>query len=222
MGFSAATVPSIVARYVLGMNPEVIGIAMEQLIPAGALGPEAVTLDVGAYLVAHASGLVLVDTGMDATGQALDLALADAGASWSDVSDVVITHGHPDHIGALGHVRQVAPAASVLARPADELMDAAPLLDGDLVGTLRAVATPGHTLGHVSLVDQDRGVLLVGDCLGTVNGELVRAPERFTADPEQAEQSLHRLAQLRGARMLFAHGPELDRPWEALDALIDH
>jgi glyoxylase-like metal-dependent hydrolase (beta-lactamase superfamily II) len=72
----------------------------------------------------------------------------------------------------------------------------------------------------VSLVDESRGLLLVGDCLGVVGGELVRAPARFTSDAAGAEQSLRRLRDLRGSRMLFAHGPEISRPWEALDALL--
>lgn len=44
-------------------------IVMEHRIRAGARGPEPVQLDVRAYLVAHASGVILVDTGMDAVGQ---------------------------------------------------------------------------------------------------------------------------------------------------------
>jgi glyoxylase-like metal-dependent hydrolase (beta-lactamase superfamily II) len=202
------------------MSPDIVGVPMEHVIPAGALGPEPVKLDVRAYLVPHESGLVLVDTGMDASGQALDLALAQCGASWTDVSHLVITHAHPDHVGAVDHVRQVAPGASLLAGPEEAIPEVQPLSDGGVVGSLRAFATPGHTPGHLSLLDESRGVVLVGDCVGTADGELARAPERFTADPEQAEQSLHRLLVLRGARMLFGHGPEMSNPWEALDALL--
>jgi glyoxylase-like metal-dependent hydrolase (beta-lactamase superfamily II) len=202
------------------MSADIIEVPMELLIPAGQMGPEPVKLDIRAYLVPHDAGLVLVDTGMDPTGTALDDALSQRGASWSDVSDVVLTHGHPDHTGAVDHVRQVAAGASVLASPMEAMAGTEPLPEGAVVGTLRAVATPGHTAGHLSLLDESRGVLLVGDCLGSMNGELVRAPERFTADLEQAEQSLHRLRDFRGARMLFAHGPEVSRPWDALDALL--
>jgi glyoxylase-like metal-dependent hydrolase (beta-lactamase superfamily II) len=202
------------------MTEDIVDVPMEHVIPAGMLGPESVKLDVRAYLAPHAAGLVLVDTGMDASGAALDQALERLGAAWSDVSQVVITHGHPDHTGAVDHVRQVAPGAGILAGPQDGLPDAAPVSHGDVVGGLRVIATPGHTPGHVSLLDESRGVLLVGDCLGSRDGELSRAPEQFTADPDQAEQSLHGLLTYRGARMLFGHGPELSRPWDALDALL--
>jgi glyoxylase-like metal-dependent hydrolase (beta-lactamase superfamily II) len=96
-----------------------------------------------------------------------------------------------------------------------------PLADRDVIGPLRVFASPGHTPGHLSFADEERGVLLVGDCLGVVAGRLVRAPERFTADLEVAEQTLRSLLVWRGARMLFAHGPELASPWDELDTLLE-
>jgi glyoxylase-like metal-dependent hydrolase (beta-lactamase superfamily II) len=202
------------------MSATIIAIPMEHVIPAGILGPDPMTVNVRAYLVPHETGLTLVDTGLEPGGDALDLALADAGASWTDVSDVVITHAHPDHVGALDHVRVAAPKARVHANPAERMAGTLPLSDGDTVNSLRAIATPGHTEGHLSLIDESQSALLVGDCLGVVDGQLVRAPAQFTADGEQAEQSLHHLRSLRGSRMLFAHGHELTQPWAALDALL--
>jgi glyoxylase-like metal-dependent hydrolase (beta-lactamase superfamily II) len=196
-------------------------IVMEHRIPAGALGPGPVQLDVRAYLVAHASGVILVDTGMDAGGRALDAALGEAGAAWPDVSHVLISHTHRDHVGALDHVRQAAPAAAVMASPAEGLPGLSPLADRDVIGPLRVFASPGHTSGHLSFVDEERGVLMVGDCVGVVAGRLVRAPERFTADLEVAEQTLRSLLVWRGARMLFAHGPELASPWDELERLLE-
>ena len=150
-------------------------IVMGHRIPAGALGPEPVQLDVRAYLVAHASGVILVDTGMDAGGLALDAALGEAGAAWPDVSHVLITHAHRDHVGALDHVRQAAPAAAVMASAVEGLPGLSPLADRDVIGPLRVFASPGHTPGHLSFADEERGVLLVGDCVGVVGGRLVRA-----------------------------------------------
>ena len=90
-----------------------------------------------------------------------------------------------------------------------------------MVGPLRVVASPGHTPGHVCFLDDARGALFVGDCLGTVAGRLGRGPQQFTADPQVAEQTLHSLLALRGCRMLFGHGPELADPWNELDALLE-
>ena len=196
-------------------------ILMEHVLPAGVLGPDETILDIRAYLVPHHTGLTLVDTGMARSGHALDQALSDAGAAWTDVSEVVITHAHPDHTGALGHVRTSAPHAQVFTHPAEGLDDTQPLLDGETVGRLRAFATPGHTAGHLCLLDEGTSAVLLGDCLMVLDGRLVRAFAQFTVDAAQAERSLHRLRGLRGARMLFSHGPEITQPWDELDVLLD-
>ena len=41
------------------------------------------------------------------------------------------------------------------------------------------------------------------------------------ADLAVAEMSIRRLLDFRGARMLFAHGPEIADPWTALDSLLE-
>ncbi|MCY7396835.1 MAG: hypothetical protein LH468_11940 [Nocardioides sp.] len=66
------------------MSAEIIAVPRQHQIPAGAMGPDPVTLDVRAHLVPCETGLVLVDTGMDLSGEAIDNALVAAGASWSD------------------------------------------------------------------------------------------------------------------------------------------
>lgn len=195
------------------MATQIISIRMEESVPAGIMGPMPVTLDIRAYLVPHDSGFVLVDTGMDTSGSALDAALDAVGASWSEVSDIVLTHGHADHTDALPHARSMAPGAAVHANALELIDGTEPLVDGQLVGSLRVIATPGHTPGHLSLYDNARDTLLVGDCLG-------RGPEEFTEDLVQAEKSLHRILEFRGARMLLGHGSVVERSWDALDELL--
>jgi glyoxylase-like metal-dependent hydrolase (beta-lactamase superfamily II) len=193
-------------------------VVMPLTLPPGLAGPDAVEMDVRAFLVAGGDRVVLVDTGMDATGAHLDAGLDQLGASWADVSDVVITHHHPDHIGGLDHVRARAPQATMWS--GDDLPDARSVGEGDRIGALRVISTPGHTPGHISLVDEQQGDVLVGDCVGTVAGRLQRAPAVFTADAAVAERSLHRLAEIGGRRLLCAHGPEVADPWTALAALL--
>jgi glyoxylase-like metal-dependent hydrolase (beta-lactamase superfamily II) len=92
--------------------------------------------------------------------------------------------------------------------------------DGDRVGPLRVLATPGHTPGHVCLVVEDTGDVFVGDCVGTFGADLQPAPAVFTADSAEADRSLRKLADLGGRRMYFSHGAEIENPWAALSALI--
>jgi glyoxylase-like metal-dependent hydrolase (beta-lactamase superfamily II) len=43
--------------------------------------------------------------------------------------------------------------------------------DGELYGSLRCFATPGHTPGHFSFLDERDGTLYTGDAMVTVGGK---------------------------------------------------
>lgn len=191
---------------------------MSLQLPPGIAGPGAVDVDVRAFLISEGGRLILVDTGMRADGTDLDAALAEAGASWTDISDVLLTHHHPDHIGGLDHVADRALHAAVWS--GDRVPRSRQVSDGDRVGPLRVLATPGHTPGHVCLVVEDTGDVFVGDCVGTFGADLQPAPAVFTADSAEADRSLRKLADLGGRRMYFSHGAEIENPWAALSALI--
>jgi glyoxylase-like metal-dependent hydrolase (beta-lactamase superfamily II) len=170
---------------------------------------------------------------------------------------VVITHAHPDHVGAVDALvarvpglellvgarearflagdRSLDPserpdasaklrggAATVRARPARLLAD------GDRVGALRAVASPGHTPGHLAFVDERDGTLYAGDALHTVGRMLVSGTFawRFPVSPfvtwhrPTAVASAERLRALGPARVAAGHGPVVEAPDRALAAAI--
>jgi glyoxylase-like metal-dependent hydrolase (beta-lactamase superfamily II) len=56
---------------------------------------------INVYLVRLADGYLLIDCGMDtdACFQALARGMEAAGAGWSDISEILLTHVHPDHMG---------------------------------------------------------------------------------------------------------------------------
>lgn len=96
------------------------------------------------------------------------------------------------------------------------------LEDGDLLpvdgGELRVVHTPGHTPGHICLVDERRGVLLTGDhVLPRITPNVGRHP---LSDPRPLGDYLRSLDRLRSfdeARILPGH----EWPFEGLAARID-
>ncbi|GBF08095.1 beta-lactamase domain-containing protein [Deinococcus aerius] len=84
-----------------------------------------------------------------------------------------------------------------------------PLHDGevlDLAGGVRVVATPGHTVGHLSLFVVQDGVLISGDALTSSGGQLHGPMERATPDMGQARESVRKLAGLPVTAVLTYHG----------------
>lgn len=90
----------------------------------------------------------------------------------------------------------------------------------DLPGRPVAVHTPGHTRGHVALHLPDRGALVAGDALITV--DLWDGTDRgaqhihpaFDLDPDQARRSLDRLVPLDAEVVVTGHG----RPYRGTPA----
>ena len=62
-------------------------------------------------------------------------------------------------------------------------MPATFVAEGELYGSLRCLATPGHTPGHFSFLDERDGTLLAGDALVTMGGELRTAADATSYFP---------------------------------------
>ena len=132
------------------------------------------------YLVAAGPGGdgFLVDAGgpiapLVAAAESLDVA----------VTHVLLTHHHHDHVAELAGVVDRWPGANVLAHPEERVPGTTGVLMPDeelVIGglTVRALHTPGHTAGMLSLLVE--GQVFTGDTLfrGSVGG--VRAPGHTT------------------------------------------
>ena len=160
-------------------------------------GPWSDPVPIHCWAIEHDGRLLLVDTGETATArnvpfarfevtreQELPAALAAAGLSLDDVSEVVLTHHHGDHVDGLIHARArtrinddelrfVATAfprmmRHVLRQPLPPRFAPEPFtLDSGPFGAFKrsralsgdgrivAVETPGHTPGHVSVICVD-------------------------------------------------------------------
>jgi hydroxyacylglutathione hydrolase len=137
------------------------------------------------YLVAAGPGSegFLVDAG-GPVGPLLSKAADDD----IEITHVLLTHHHHDHVADLAAVKDRFPDAAVLIHPAErELVDGVTgeLVPGDELEigglTVRALHTPGHTRGMLSLL-VDGSDVFTGDTLfkNSVGG--VRAPGHTTYD----------------------------------------
>ena len=207
---------------------------------------------INAYLVREDDGLTLIDTGIGGTAPDILKAAQQLG---QPIRRIALTHAHGDHVGSLDALRAALPEAeiSISGRDArllagDRTLDSGEPPDklrggylvtqtrpdrllraGDRVGSLRVVASPGHTPGHVAFFDERGGDLIAGDALVTAGGPHVAGVLhlRFPISPfatyhrPLALDSARKLRDLRPARLAVGHGPVLERPAGAMARAIE-
>ncbi len=172
--------------------------------------------------------VVAIDSGVLGAESAVWECLAAEGLTPAALKLLVLTHSHPDHIGAARRLQEASGCR--IAAPAAErtwIEDVAlqqrqrpvpgfdtfvagsvrvdeELADGALVGTsgLRALATPGHSVGSTSLLLEGDGVLFSGDAIPQPGGMPVYEDVAATA------RSLQRLLVLPGLRVLLSSWDE--------------
>ena len=127
----------------------------------------------------------------------------DAHPGWQ-LTDIVVTHHHPDHIGGVAQLK-AATGARVLGPALENIpqRDVA-LEDGQHIEVLgldwQVLHVPGHTLGHIAYfhADPQRPLLLCGDTLFAAGcGRL------FEGTPQQMHHSLSRLAALPEQTLVY-------------------
>ena len=87
--------------------------------------PNTTLADVNAYLIQGQNGWLLVDTGWD-TRQALaalESQLGKIGVGFDSLSQIIITHFHPDHFGLAGKLKQLSNAKVALHQLEKDFID---------------------------------------------------------------------------------------------------
>jgi glyoxylase-like metal-dependent hydrolase (beta-lactamase superfamily II) len=207
---------------------------------------------VNAWLVREDDGLTLIDTTMKGAGKKI-LTVADG--LGAPIVRIVLTHAHGDHIGALDELAAALPDAEVListrdarllkkdmsldaGEPADEKLSGSysgaetvptrTVEHGDRIGSLEVVATPGHTPGHIALLDTRDRTVFCGDVFSTIGGVASSAKihARFplvrmgTWSPAIDLESARILRALDPARIAPGHGKVVEAPGAAMDVAI--
>jgi glyoxylase-like metal-dependent hydrolase (beta-lactamase superfamily II) len=180
------------------------------------------------YLVGTGRDRLLLDTGqgLPAYLPVLERALAAAG----DVrlSEIVVTHGHGDHLGGVRSIRERYGPLRVSKRPWPA-MDAAmgcelnEIDDGAVIevegATLRAVHAPGHAEDHLCFVLEEERAIFSGDNVLGIGTTVIPAQG---GDLGLYLRSLERLRAERPGAIYPAHGPRIADGMAKLREYIDH
>jgi len=219
----------------------VAGTSAPELVAPGVYRVDAVGLKnvVSVLLLENDDGWTLVDTGIASSVQRIKDALTALGSGAEDLKRILITHQHDDHVGGLKGMVEWAPNVEVGATDHEAKVisgergfdpqsnsflrymsrNAKPpgvpvakiLQEGDVVSGFRLISTPGHTIGHVSMLRDSDGLLFTADAFGRFPGSRTKVGvmKSFCTNPAEARCSAAKLLSENFTTAILCHGPVL-------------
>lgn len=182
---------------------------------------------VSAYLMTRGREIALIDTGNPGSSFTIEQSMLAMDLSWNEVGHVIVTHAHSDHSGSLRAVMGFGSEAVAYMGAGDiPGIDAPrpiqPVGDGDTVFGLTIIETPGHTPGHISVLDETGLLLLAGDAIIGNAGGVTGPDATFSDSVSVAHDSVRKLAGLEYESILFGLGdPVLATGSQQVQALAD-
>ena len=186
--------------------------------------------------------LILIDTGVAGAEKDISIALQKLNKNLSDVDIIILTHSHPDHIGAASLIQNESKAL-VWAHPDERawiedvqrqqqerpvpgftklvagsvLLDRL-LADGDVLSfagdlSFKVLHTPGHSAGSICLLSEEHGILFSGDLVPQPNSMPIYE------DVVALANSLVRIAEVKKLTALYSSWCDPLYGQDAVDAL---
>lgn len=207
---------------------------------------------VNCYLVEEEDGLTLVDAAIPSSWKGILQAASQIG---KPITSMILTHGHMDHVGALDALKEILPDVPVYIskrdarlltgdrsllpnEPSTPIRGGVPkkvttradvcLENGNQIGSLIALSTPGHTPGSMSFLDTRTNGMIVGDALQTRGGVAIAGqirpwfpfPALATWHKETALESARKIRGYNPSFLGTGHGDLLMEPLNALNGAI--
>jgi hydroxyacylglutathione hydrolase len=181
-------------------------------------------------------GVVVVDTGTPGKQTKILSCVSSLGKKASDISYIILTHPDADHAGSAAELKRLTDAKVAIGVPdaprlsgekkLKEVSGASSILiglfglfmrvermkadmelkDGDKIGLLTIVATPGHTDGSICVYKPGEAIF-VGDLMRTdKNQKLMLASPSMSVDMDEVRRSVEKISKLDFAMLLPGHG----------------
>ncbi|MBE4907813.1 MBL fold metallo-hydrolase [Bacillus luteolus] len=208
---------------------------------------------VNCYLVEESDGLTLIDAALPFSKKAILKAAQQIG---KPITKILLTHAHGDHVGALDELKNSLPDVPVFISKRDSRLLAGDvsldpdeptipirggvpkniktkpdvlLNDGDRIGSLVAITTPGHTPGSMSFFDTRSKVIIAGDAFQTKGGFAVSGqlqpffpfPAMATWNKELALASAKKIKELNPSILAIGHGNMIHLTGKEMDTVIN-
>jgi glyoxylase-like metal-dependent hydrolase (beta-lactamase superfamily II) len=199
---------------------------------------------VNCYVIEEHSELTLIDTGIPNSYKQILNVIEKLN---KPLTNVLLTHAHDDHVGSLDELKKRFPKVPVsISRRDSRLLKGDTTLDsnepqtpikggvpkniktkpdhmldeGDQIGSLKVVATPGHTPGSISFMDTRNHAIIAGDAMQTRGGIAVSGqlrlifpfPALATWSKELAIDSVKKIKELHPSLLAVGHGDMIKNP----------
>ena len=201
------------------------------------------------YLIVDGDEIHVIDGGFIGGISRIQRALNEMGKTFANVSSIIISHGHLDHLLNVAQLQELT-HSNVYAPQADRdhiegrhryrslakvcgwleavgrwlLPYQAPQIDhwfkeGDDLMGLKVVSLPGHTSGHSGFLLEEEKLLLANDLFAHLFSRPSIPPWIFNNNHERAKESIRKAADLELKGIYLNHARKMTPP-EALLALI--
>jgi glyoxylase-like metal-dependent hydrolase (beta-lactamase superfamily II) len=173
------------------------------------------------YLIETPKGLAVLDPGPEDHPEHVEAIMRHTGGK---IAWILVSHTHHDHVGAVPALKAATGAPTVGFKvTGDDAFDAdIKLSDGDEIGGMAAIHTPGHALDHLCFAlaaqNGDR-VLFSADHVMSWSTSIVSPPG---GDMKDYFASLELLLKRDDDVFLPGHGPELRDPRALVQEMLSH
>jgi glyoxylase-like metal-dependent hydrolase (beta-lactamase superfamily II) len=209
---------------------------------------------VNCYFVEEEDCLTLIDAALPFSAKGI---LKSAQEIGKPISKIILTHAHEDHVGALDRLKEQLTHVPVYIskrdsrlmegdRSLDQHEDQKPikggvpknlktranglLEEGDTIGSLIAIETPGHTPGSMSFFDKRTNAIIAGDALQSRGGIAVAGdikplfpfPAFGTWSKKTALESAKKIVRYQPESLAVGHGEIIKNPVQAIEKAILH
>lgn len=206
---------------------------------------------VNCYFIEEGEELTLIDAALPNSAVPILEAAEKIG---KPITRIILTHAHGDHIGALDKLKEklqipvyisardsrllagdtsldsFEPQTPIRGGIPKNLITKADVLiqDGDKIGSLRAIATPGHTPGSMSFLDERTNAVIAGDAFQTRGGTAVSGvtvpwfpfPAMATWNKASALRSAYIIQEIEPSLLAVGHGELLRSPAGQIEKAI--
>ena len=192
-----------------------------------------------AYIIAR-DRLIVIDTGIPGSGKTILSYIRNTlHRDPAEITTIVLTHFHTDHVGGVKALKQAAPGLKIAIHEADAGYVAGTiplprypglrgflvglfsqlrpsvfppdilLKEGDRIEGLACIHLPGHTPGSIGLLDEVSKTLFAGDLLRWDGTALSEGPRAFSMEVTTSWESIRKIASPEFDTLLIGHGKPL-------------